>query len=164
MIIYIISGIITVSIVCVICLIWSYIDDMNLILMIKDKKEQYIFGCCQRGKNKQVKELPKISFNNFLKIYNINRSAYELCDAYVKRENGGRDIAFSFKFFDYLRYKRFKKNKDRYDRKVKMKEEECKVIGELIKLSKEDIEKARESANKNFEEAMNKISSITLKM
>lgn len=113
---------------------------------------------------KTLKDLPKISFEDFLKIYNVNRSAYELCDGYVKRENSDKEIVFSFKFFDHRKYKKFKKNKEKYDRKMKRKEEECEVISELIRLSKEDIERAKEEVNKSFEEAMETVEKITLKM
>lgn len=113
---------------------------------------------------KKVRELPKISFDNFVKIYNINRSAYELCNCYVKRKNGDKEIVFSFNFSDYRKYRKFKKNKEKYDSKMKRREDECEVISELIKLSKEDIEKAKEEANKSFEEAMKTVEKITLKM
>lgn len=162
MIVFVVSGLFNAFIIYILCLFLSYHEDMETLLTIKSGRVESSIGYYQNYEYKHAKELPKIDFNDFLKIYNIKKDAYVLCDAYVKREEKGKDIAFTFNFFDYLKYKKFKKNKDKYDNRMKEKKEECEVISKLISFAKEDIKELENKANEQINSAKNMLEKIKL--
>lgn len=96
-----------------------------------------------------------IDFESFKKFYNINPDRWELHDEYVccatkieydmiwKSEN------FQFNYLDYQKYKKWLKNKQEYDKKLK----HAKSTAEMIAVVKQDIEKLEKMSDAEINKA-----------
>lgn len=93
-----------------------------------------------------VHNVPKVKFDNFYNIYQINPDKYELLDGYVVRHEEEKDIVFSFNFHDYKKYTKFRKEE------VKRRKDD-RMLQELIKLAKCDVKNMRNKAKSEIEQA-----------
>lgn len=76
---------------------------------------------------------PKIGFKQFVSFYNINPDRWDLQEDVVRCEiNNYKYIALHFNFFDYCRYKKWRKKINKNNISTKTNEELSKVI-EIIR-------------------------------
>lgn len=119
---------------------------MNTVISVKPGRERICGIEVSMQKAVYIYQLPEVKFSNFYNIYQINPDKYELLDGYVVRHEKDKDIAFSFNFFDYNKYTKFR------NKEVKNRKNE-KMLKELIELTKGDIESTREKARSEIEQA-----------
>ena len=76
---------------------------------------------------------PKIGFKQFVSFYNINPDRWDLQEDVVRCEiNNYKYIALHFNFFDYCRYKKWRKKINKNSISIKNNEDLSKVI-EVVK-------------------------------
>ena len=81
---------------------------------------------------------PKIEFKQFVSFYNINPDRWDLNEDAVRCEiNNYKYIALHFNFFDYYRYKKWRKKINKNSISIKNNED----LSTVIEMVKKDISK-----------------------
>jgi hypothetical protein len=100
-------------------------------------------------------EYPEITFEAFQKFYNINperwepRDDYVCCVTKINYDMIWKSEKFQFNYLDYQRYKKWLKNKQEYDKKLKHAQSTAKMIAAV----KQDIEKLEKISDAEINKA-----------
>lgn len=119
-------------------LIVNYLYDMNSLCLISDK-----YRC--------IMELPKIKYKYFINMYKINKKKYILNDEFVKIY--GKDVAFSFSFFDYYRYVLFRREESKAKEEEYRDIERQRMLKSIIQEVEKDIETYKKKSKDEIEQA-----------
>lgn len=130
--------ILVILFVVLLILIFDYFYDMN-------------YSICYFDEWEYIKNLPKIKYKDFINIYKINPKKYTLMDNHVRIY--GRDIGFSFSFFDYYKYKFFIKRKSKIEEKDVRNKKKQKMLKSIILEVEKDIETYKKKSKDEIEQA-----------
>lgn len=102
-------------------------------------------------KREYIGNLPKIKYKDFMNIYKINPKKYTLMDNYVRIY--GRDIGFSFGFFDYYKYKLFRKRKSKIEERKAINKKQQEMLKVIIQEVEKDIDTYKNKSKDEIEQA-----------
>ena len=129
-----------------------------------------IYSTSQIWHKKQIKEFPTISFKQFEQFYYLNPDSWTLKDCRVFKNNDNA-LSFTFTYFEWLKYLKFKKhivsNKEKqatYERTIREMKVKDDTTRKILEAVQQDIDNIRSEAQKNVSDAIELASEVELQL